>query len=105
MDFFLPDWAPNLHPLLVHFPIAILFVAVAIDATSLVLREKPFWRNAAMMMYILGGVSILATYLAGKQAADLVFLSLEGNAALTEHADLGLWSVQTRWRDRGGCSG
>lgn len=93
MDFFLPEWAPSIHPLLVHFPIAILFVAVAIDIGALILREKPFWRQAAMMMYILGGVSVLAAYLAGKQAADLVFLSIEGNAALTEHADLGLWML------------
>ena len=93
MDFFLPDWAPNIHPLLVHFPIAILFVAVLLDGAGLILRARPFWRQAAVLMYVLGGVAVLVTYLAGKQAADLVFLSTEGNAALTEHADWALWTL------------
>jgi uncharacterized membrane protein len=26
-----PDWAPNIHPLLVHFPIALLYAAIAVD--------------------------------------------------------------------------
>lgn len=93
MDFFLPDWAPNIHPLLVHFPIAFLFVAVLFDGVGLILRSRPFWRQAAVTMYVLGGIAVLATYFAGRQAADLVFLSTEGNAALTEHADLALWTV------------
>ena len=28
-----PDWAPNIHPLLVHFPIALLCAAAAVDRT------------------------------------------------------------------------
>ena len=34
-----PDWAPNIHPLLVHFPIALLSTAVAADVVG--------WRFAA----------------------------------------------------------
>ncbi|MCH8246710.1 MAG: hypothetical protein IH951_09920 [Bacteroidetes bacterium] len=93
MDFFLPEWAPNIHPLLVHFPIALLFVAVALDGTGLLLRRRPFFRQAAVLLYVLGGIAVFVTFLAGKQAADLVFLSTEGNAVLTEHADLALWTV------------
>ena len=26
-----PAWAPNIHPLLVHFPIALLYAAAAVD--------------------------------------------------------------------------
>lgn len=93
MNFFLPDWAPNLHPLLVHFPIAILFVAVLLDVAGLILRQKPFWRQSAVLMYVLGGVAVVVTYLAGQQAADSVFLSTDANALLTEHADLGLYTL------------
>ncbi len=89
---FLPDWAPNLHPLLVHFPIAILFTAVLIDIAGLFLKEQPFWRRAAVLLYVLGGISVFATYLAGEQAADSVFLPSEANALLTEHSDLGQWT-------------
>jgi len=93
MDFFLPEWAPNIHPFFVHFPIAILFVAVLLDITGFILRQKPFWRQSAVLMYVFGGVAVVFTYLAGLQAADSVFLSAEANAVLTEHADLGLWTL------------
>ncbi len=93
MNFFLPEWAPNIHPLLVHFPIALLIVAVVLDVAGLILRRKPFWRQSAVLLYVLGGVAVVVTYLAGKQAADSVFLSTEANALLTEHADLGLWTL------------
>ncbi len=89
---FLPDWAPNLHPLFVHFPIALLFVAVFVDAIGLFLREKLFWRHAALLLYGLGGLAVVATYFAGRQAAELIFLSAEANPLLTEHADLGQWT-------------
>jgi len=77
---FLPDWAPNLHALIVHFPIAILFVAVLIDILGLLLRRKPFWRRAAVLLYVLGGVAVFVTYLTGEQAADSVFLPTEARS-------------------------
>ncbi len=89
---FLPDWAPNLHALIVHFPIAILFVAVLIDILGLLLRRKPFWRRAAVLLYVLGGVAVFVTYLTGEQAADSVFLPTEADQFLTEHSDLGHWT-------------
>ena len=27
----LPEWAPNIHPMLVHFPIGLLVIAVLMD--------------------------------------------------------------------------
>jgi hypothetical protein len=34
-DPLLPEWVPNAHPLIVHFPTALLFIAVAADAVAL----------------------------------------------------------------------
>ena len=31
----MPEWAPNVHPMLVHFPIALLCTAVLLDAVAL----------------------------------------------------------------------
>ena len=35
-----PDWAPNIHPLLVHFPIALLSAAVAVDVVGWAFRRN-----------------------------------------------------------------
>ncbi|MEQ9103234.1 MAG: DUF2231 domain-containing protein [Rhodothermales bacterium] len=88
----LPDWAPNLHPLIVHFPIGILFTAALFDLVGTALRNLDFPRRAAMMLYVLGGIAITFTWLTGRAAADSVFLPTEANALLTEHADLGTWA-------------
>lgn len=44
-----PEWAPNVHPLIVHFPIALLFAAVLVDAAALAVRRRyPGVRYAAV---------------------------------------------------------
>ncbi|WP_395085186.1 DUF2231 domain-containing protein [Gracilimonas sp.] len=35
-----PDWAPNIHPLLVHFPIALLVVAAFANFITFFIPEK-----------------------------------------------------------------
>lgn len=89
----IPDWAPNLHPLVLHFPIALLFVAAALDAVGLFSGDRGSWRKSANWLYALGAVSAVATWYTGTLAADSVFLPTEANAVLTEHADLGLWTA------------
>jgi len=86
---FLPEWAPNVHPLIVHFPIALLFLAGLMDITGLILKDRSFFSTASVSIYVLGGLSTLAAFLAGRAAADSVFLPVDANALLTEHADLG----------------
>jgi len=39
-DFLLPEWVSNAHPLIVHFPIALIFVSVAADALALWLGKR-----------------------------------------------------------------
>ncbi len=85
----LPDWAPNLHPLIIHFPIALLFSAALIDSVGMVLKNQEVWRRAAMGLYVGGMVAVIVAYFTGEAAADSVFLPTEANALLTEHSDLG----------------
>lgn len=65
-----PAWAPNLHPLVVHFPIALLFAAVAVDLTDLLMRERKPVRDAATWLYIAGAATAVLAYFTGYTAAQ-----------------------------------
>lgn len=89
----LPEWAPNLHPMIVHFPLALLFVAVAADALSFALKRWTWLRPAAIGLYVLGGISAIVTYFTGTWAADSVRIAAAVEPLLTEHATLGWWTM------------
>jgi uncharacterized membrane protein len=92
-DWFLPDWAPNIHPLIVHFPIALILTAVGVNLLALVFRRTGWLRELTALLFILGGISALVTYFSGRQAADLVTLPAAANPVLSRHADLALITV------------
>lgn len=86
----IPEWAPNIHPILVHFPIAILGIAIFFDIVSFFLsREKKWWtEEATAFLYGVGAVAAIIVYYTGTMAADSVMLPAEAQSVLTEHADL-----------------
>ena len=90
---FVPDWAPNVHPLIVHFPIAILVLAVLVDVIGLAFKNRVFFRRAAVLLYVAGGLAAAAAFLTGQDAGDSVFLPDGANAVLTEHADMALYTL------------
>jgi uncharacterized membrane protein len=60
---------PILHPLLVHFPIALIIVgAVAVVAWAL--NPRAFWYRVGTLAFAVGAASALAAYLTGEAAAD-----------------------------------
>ncbi len=84
---------PNLHPVLVHFPIALLPVAVLFDLAS-------FWRGldwvgrAATILYAAAALGAGAAYRAGEQAADsLPLLPPDLQRLVNEHSDSGLYTL------------
>jgi uncharacterized membrane protein len=90
----LPDWAPNLHPLVVHFPIALLFAGFAVDVASLAIRRLEFGlRAAAVALYASGALGTAVAYLTGNQAADTVTIPTEAIAAVNDHQDLALYTL------------
>jgi uncharacterized membrane protein len=92
----LPDWAPNLHPLVVHFPIALLVAAALVDVVSLGTRRRyPAVRHAAVGLYVLAAVGALGTYLSGRSGIDVVDIPLAAVTAANDHADWALWLVWT----------
>jgi uncharacterized membrane protein len=86
-----PDWAPNLHPLLVHFPIAWLMAGLAVDACGLP-RRMAWAETAAAVFYPAGAVAALAAYLTGRQAGTTVFLPGMAHGLAHEHWN---WALAT----------
>lgn len=85
---------PNLHPALVHFPIALAVTALIVDGVSKVLRRREWLGPAAALLYVMAASGSIATYLSGRQAADsLGKLTVSVEAVLAEHADLALLTM------------
>lgn len=90
----LPDWAPNAHPLVVHFPIALLVVAALVDAIALAVRQRTPWvRASAVGLYALGALGTVAAFFTGRDASESVDLPASALTTLNAHADGALWLV------------
>jgi uncharacterized membrane protein len=89
----LPEWIPNVHPIVVHFPIAFLITAIFVDILSVFLKRQDWIKYSAIMLYSIGTVAAVIAYLSGRQAADSVYLPPLANPVLNHHADLALMTV------------
>lgn len=77
---------PNLHPAVVHFPVALLLTALVADVTCLVVRRWPWVDRAATALYVLGTTGAGAAYLTGKAAAEGMWnVPGEPQAVLADH--------------------
>jgi uncharacterized membrane protein len=83
----------HLHPMIVHFPIALLIVGFLFDLIGTLLK-KEFYSNAGFYLLILGTVGVVAAYLSGGYAGDGVSEAGALKQALETHeaaAELSLW--------------
>jgi uncharacterized membrane protein len=92
MQNLLPDWAPNVHPMLVHFPIAIIITAVFLDFIYLIWK-KDWLRNSVMTLFAFAVLAGLVTYLSGKQAVDSVSVPMNAELTASYHADWALYTL------------
>ena len=90
----IPEWAPNIHPLLVHFPIALIVTAALANLVSLFIPEKWWDETRSTILYVAGTLFAGITYYSGTLAADSVFLPTEAQTVLSEHAD---WAEYLLW--------
>jgi uncharacterized membrane protein len=91
---FIPGWAPNIHPVLVHFPIALLVTAAVLDLVGWLLHSNRRLRDAATLLYIIGTVGAVAAYLSGRDASDTVWLPGMAHGLVKDHWD---WAFRTVW--------
>jgi uncharacterized membrane protein len=89
-----PDWAPNIHPLLVHFPIALFCAAIAVDLVGCVCWCNKPLRQAATLLYVLGTGGAVAAYVTGRAASQTIWLPGMAQAVLRQHWD---WALRTVW--------
>ncbi|MGH9146254.1 MAG: DUF2231 domain-containing protein [Vicinamibacterales bacterium] len=89
-----PSWAPNVHPLVIHFPIGLWVTAVAIDLVD-ALFERPAWLGAAATsLYVAGAAAAIVAYLTGVQAGSTVFVPGMAYPLIDDH---NRWAVVTVW--------
>ncbi|MBM3495064.1 MAG: hypothetical protein FJX72_12215, partial [Armatimonadetes bacterium] len=85
---------PNAHPAVVHFPIALLLAALAVDLAALGLARHAWLDRAATLLWVLGATGAGAAFLTGRHAGDsLGPLPPAAESALARHADAALWTL------------
>lgn len=86
-----PAWAPNVHPMLIHFPIVLAFVALLVDVAQLV-RPRPERALPATLLFALGALGAAAAYLTGRAAASTVFMPGMAHGLASDHEQ---WALAT----------
>jgi uncharacterized membrane protein len=81
----------QLHPMVDHFSIALLIVAVLIDLVASAAPTRVWLRYTALLLMILGAIAAGASYFTGGMEADRIWdaLGQPAKEVLKRHAELG----------------
>ena len=90
----IPDWLPNIHPLIVHFPIALLVFAVLMNGLTFILPRNWWDEFKTTILYCFGTLCTIGAFYTGNQAVDTIYVVVEAQKILSEHAD---WAKITTW--------
>lgn len=86
------DGLQNVHPLFVHFPLALLSAGILFDVLGYGLK-KPSLSNAGWWCFALGVLSAIVTVFTGLQAEETVSLSQEAHEVLENHEHFQIYST------------
>lgn len=90
----IPSW-DGLHPLVVHFPIALLIVAPVLVVLGLIIYRQYVWfATAALVIMSIGTIFAFVAVSTGEAGAELALRSPEINPVLERHEEL---AETTRW--------
>ncbi|MGZ5050946.1 MAG: DUF2231 domain-containing protein [Methylobacter sp.] len=96
----------NIHPMLVHFPIAFLSTFFALDLVGTLAKRRD-WRNVASWLLYLGTIAAGFTVLAGFAAANTVPHGGNVHDIMERHEHYGIWvlslaALLSAWRWKSG---
>jgi uncharacterized membrane protein len=85
----IPNWS-ELHPLVIHFPIALLLVAPVFIIVGILMKSqhgRPFL-IAALTLMVLGTIGTIVAVLTGEAAAEVAHRTAGMSAVLERHQEL-----------------
>ena len=88
----IPDWAPNLHPLVIHFPIVLIITAFVCDLAAAGLSRPVWLADAALGLYGAAAVSAGVAYWSGLDAGADVLMRGAAHIIVQEHQR---WALST----------
>jgi uncharacterized membrane protein len=98
MNLSIPDmWRLELlHPLLVHFPIALLLLSTALEVVSLLVsaERQRFLRSATLLLFVLGTFAAWGAVWAGEEAGEIVQRTVCDPNMIELHGD---WAETSAW--------
>ena len=78
-----------MHPMVVHFPIALIIIAFLVDIVALFFGRISMLSRMATILYVLGALGALGGVISGEYAAETVAVSGQASSILADHEDIG----------------
>jgi uncharacterized membrane protein len=88
----IPSWAPNFHPLVIHFPIVLVKTAAVVDLVDVAFERSAWLKAATTTLYVTGALSLIVAFLTGLQAQGTVLIPGMAYPVLAEHRQ---WALIT----------
>jgi len=88
----LSNWAPNLHPLVIHFPIALIVVGAFVDLIDTAIGRPRWLSPAATMLFTFGALGAIVACVSGQHAFDTVLMPGMAHPIVQSHRT---WAIAT----------